>query len=85
MTELDKWKKVAEKLNIALIHSISWVYCNECENEGERCEACVYQLKVTEDAIKAYYEVHHATQETINSCPQWKDHAAEAKREREKI
>ena len=55
-SELDKWKDVAKKLNLALIHCFSWIGCDECP-ETKYCEECQAQLDIMEDAIKEYNKI----------------------------
>jgi len=54
-TELDTWKEVAKKLNLALIHCFSWINCNQCFGT-KPCEQCLAQFNMMEDAIKEYYK-----------------------------
>ena len=54
--ELDKWKDVAKKLNLALIHCFSWIGCDECRGI-KYCEKCLTQLDIMEDAVEEYYKL----------------------------
>ena len=54
ITELDKWKSIAEKLNQALTNCYAWIDCHHSYDITGRCEKCYVQLKVMQDIITEY-------------------------------